>query len=96
MDFCAAIQGRKLVRFTYDGHPRVVIPAAFGNHATTGNLVLRGYQVGGSSSTRTPPLWDLFLVEKMVGVELEGGTFTDTPPDYRPGDKHIAPIQCEL
>lgn len=95
MDICAAIHERMLICFEYDGHPRVVVPAAFGSHASTGNLVLRGYQVGGSSSTRTPPLWNLFLVEKM-GLELEGGAFADDPPGYRKGDKRISPIQCEL
>jgi len=47
MDFCEAIESRRLVEFTYDGHPRVVIPAAYGRHGTTGNPVLRAYQAGG-------------------------------------------------
>ncbi len=59
MDFCTAIKERRLVAFDYDGHPRVVQPAAHGPHVSTGNPVLRGYQVGGTGKTREVPFWDL-------------------------------------
>jgi hypothetical protein len=96
MDICDAIANRHVIRFSYDGHPRTVIPAAYGHHHTTGNEVLRGYQVGGTSSSRTVPLWDLFLIEKMVGYEVTGEQFVDNPPAFARGDKHISPLYCEL
>lgn len=95
MNLCAAIAGRHLVTFRYDGCDRVVIPAAHGTHKTTGNAVLRGYQIRGTSNTRDVPLWDLFLVDKMEGVEILDEAFVDDPPHYRRGDKHIN-ICCEL
>jgi hypothetical protein len=84
-----------LVSFTYDGHERVVVPAAYGTHKTTGNPMLRGYQIRGTSASRTPPLWDLFLVEKMVGFAELDETFADDPPLYERGDKHLN-VECEL
>ncbi len=95
MTICDAIRDRRLIQFSYDGHQRVVIPAAYGRHASTGNEVLRGYQVRGTSSTRTPPLWDLFLVTNMVGLTVLDETFVNDPPQYKRGDKHIN-VVCEL
>jgi hypothetical protein len=96
MDFCEAIASRKLVEFNYDGHSRVVIPAAQGRQATTGNLVLRGYQIGGTGNTRAVPFWDLFLMSKIVSPRLTGGTFAENPPGYKRNDAHISPIGCQL
>ena len=96
MDLCAAITDRHLVSFVYDGHPRIAIPAAYGRHMTTGNVVLRAYQLGGTSSSRSVPLWDLFLVEKMTDFTILDETFAADPPSYAPGDKHMGEIYCQL
>ena len=85
----SAIRDRRLLSFTYDGHFRVVIPVAHGTHISTGNEVLRAYQIRGTSSSRIPPLWDLFRVEKIVNLEVLDETFVDDPLGYACGDKHI-------
>lgn len=95
MNLCAAIAERRVIRFMYDGHERIVIPAAHGTHKTTGNAVLRGYQIRGTSGSRTPPLWDLFLVAKMSSVSILEETFSTDPPGFSRGDKHIN-VCCEL
>lgn len=95
MDLRDAITHRRVVQFVYDGHPRVVHPAAYGRHRTTGNVQLRGYQVAGSSATRVPPLWDLFLVDKIEQLVVLDDTFLDDPPGFKPGDKHLY-VECEL
>ena len=95
MDLCTAITNRQLVSFEYDGHQRIVEPAAHGSQVTTGNAVLRGYQVGGTSSSSTPPLWDLFLVDKIRSFKILDQSFSEIPPGYRQDDKHID-ICCEL
>jgi hypothetical protein len=95
MEICDAISARQVVSFDYDGHPRIVQPAAAGPHATTGNLVFRGYQVGGTGNTRTVPFWDLFLIGKISNFEILDETFEVDPPGYTRGDKHID-VQCEL
>jgi hypothetical protein len=96
MDWCNAIETRSLVRFQYEGHERVVAPAAYGVHATTGNLVLRGYQTGGTSNSRAVPFWSLFLVDQVVGATITGENFSENPPGYTPNDKHIGTIHCQL
>ena len=96
VDLTHAIENRRLVEFIYDGHPRVVIPTAYGIHATTGNSVLRGYQVRGTSKSRTVPLWDLFLIDKMVSPLVLEETFDGEPIGYALNDKHISPIHAQL
>jgi hypothetical protein len=96
VDLSEAIKNRNFVAFHYDGHPRVVVPAAFGIHTTTGNEVLRGYQVEGTGNSRSVPFWDLFLTGKMTNVEILDGQFIEDPPYYSRNDKHIDPIHAQL
>lgn len=96
MDFSEAIRFRRVVAFTYDGHPRVVIPAAYGRHVSTGNLVLRAYQTGGVSTSRAVPFWTLFRVDKIVSPHFTGEVFVENPKDYKIGDEDISPILSEL
>ena len=96
MDIISAINSHRLIEFSYDGHYRKVIPAAYGNQTSTRNKVLRAYQIGGTSSTRTIPLWDLFLVNKISDLTVLDETFSELPPYYKKGDKHINPIEAEL
>lgn len=91
-----AINQRREIEFFYNGHPRVVQPCAHGTHATTANDVVRGYQVGGSSSSRTPPLWDMFIVTKMQGIVVTDRTFSTKPPGYASDDKHMKVIFAQL
>lgn len=94
-DLCSAIAQRRLVAFTYDGFPRVVIPAAHGPHASTSNHVLRGYQVEGGSASRHAPFWSLFTVSKMVGLEVLDQNFDSEPVGYVPNDSDIT-VHCQL
>lgn len=91
----SAISGRQLIEFDYDGHHRVVEPAAHGPHVSSGNHVLRGHQVAGTGKTRAVPFWDLFLVSKMTNLQVTSTTFNSDPPGYVRGDKHIQ-VHCEL
>jgi hypothetical protein len=95
MEFCNAIKNRQLVGFTYDGHPRIVIPAAYGPHVSTGGLKLRGFQVGGSSVSGALPEWRLFSVEKIIGAHILDETFDEPPPGYSRNDDHLNVI-CQL
>jgi len=91
-----AITKRLEIEFVYDGLHRVVQPAAYGTHKSTGNDVLRAYQIGGSSSSRTPPLWDLFLTARIHDLVVSERTFSDDPPHYARNDKHMAHIFAQL
>lgn len=92
MDLSDAIADRRVVTFVYDGHLRVVHPATLGLHVSTGRLSLRGYQVGGTSRSRSVPLWDLFTVAKIEGLVVTAEKFVGNPPGYSPGDKHLRVI----
>ncbi len=91
-----AITQRVEVEFDYDGQPRVVRPAAYGTHKDTGNEVLRGYQVGGRSNSRQPPLWDLFLVDKIINLRVTSRVFAEDPPFYSKNDKAMSAISSQL
>jgi len=91
-----AIQHRLEIVFLYDGQPRIVQPAAHGIHKDTGNEVLRGYQVGGRSNSRQPPLWDLFLVAKIQNLKVTNQGFVPDPPKYSRNDKAMATIHSQL
>ena len=95
MRICDAIREPEPIAFDYGGHHRIVHPAAFGTHITTGNPALRGYQVGGTGSSRAVPFWDLFLLSKIQSLRVLEGHFVDDPPGYKKGDKHLR-VQCEL
>jgi hypothetical protein len=96
LDFSFAIENKLLVHFSYGGHPRIVVPAAYGLHASTHNPVLRGYQVGGTSSSRLVPLWDLFLLDRISDFAVSEEHFEDLPPLYKRDDKDISPIYAQL
>lgn len=91
-----AIRRRLELEFLYDGQPRIVRPAAHGIHKDTGNEVLRGYQVGGRSNSRTIPLWSLFLVNKIQNLVVTDRTFSTTLPGFSRKDKAMSTILAEL
>ena len=96
MEIEHAIANRLQVEFSYDGHYRLVLPGAYGLHATTHRPTLRGYQVGGGSSSRTPPFWSLFSLDRISDFVVSEIRFEENPPDFTPGDKHLNPIIIEL
>jgi len=50
---CNAIQSMCVIKFYYNRKLRIVEPYCYGR-STSGNKVLRGYQIGGSSSSVIP------------------------------------------
>jgi hypothetical protein len=91
-----AIRLRRLLRFYYDGHLRIVQPATYGNHATTGNLTLKAYQVQGTSKSRVVPFWSSFIIDQVERLEMLSESFKDNPPGYREDDSQISPIVAQL
>jgi hypothetical protein len=91
-----AIRERKVITFSYDGHPRTAIPTAIGPHVSTRNDVFRGYQIAGTSKTRAVPLWDLFLVDRVLDLRVTSEQVPTDPPGYQPNDKHISPVEAQL
>lgn len=95
MDISAAILGRNLLSFTYDGFRRTVEPHTYGTD-TKGHLALRAYQVGGGSESGEYVGWKLFHVGDMLGVTVLPQTFTGPRPKYKRGDTAFASIRAQL
>ena len=95
MNFAQVVSDRQVIRFTYDGLPRVVQPATFGV-TTTGKQALRGCLIAGRSKPNYIPCWELYLTDKMVGVEVTGESFAAfRVAGYRMGDSDSMVIIAE-
>lgn len=95
-EVCRAIQTRALLSFTYEGLPRVVIPCALGQHKSTGNLLLRSFQVRGTTESGSLPLWRLYDLSAVSRLEVLSESFEDAPAGYRRSDRAFAAIICQL
>jgi len=95
MDICEAIAGRRLIRFDYHGHSRVVEPHTFGLIGG-GRRAVCGYQVEGSSLSGSVSGWKTFHLDGMTRLELLDRTFVRPRPGYRKGDRGFRRIFCDL
>lgn len=92
---CAAITGRRRLRFEYDGRERIVEPYGHG-WTTAGAEIISGYQIGGHSVGGQVPGWKMFHVAKMTVVRDAGGAFARSQPDYEPGKLRISALCCRV
>ena len=90
-----AIREKRLLSFTYDGHPRIVEPHCYGI-TTASNDALCCYQVGGSGVHADSKPWHLMVCSKIVSLSLLEEKFSVARPGYRRGDKRMVTIYCEL
>lgn len=87
------IEGQYLLQFDYEGEQRIVEPHCYGL-TSKGNEVIRAYQVDGFSSSGKMG-WKLYDLAKADSFEILEDTFA-IRPDYKPGDKGMIEIFCEL
>jgi hypothetical protein len=92
---CDAITTRKLLAFTYDGHPRVVAPYCHG-FTRAGDPVLRAVQLRGTSKSGTFGQGKLWSLSKMRLVRTLAEGFVPNDPDYEPDDAAMAKICCRV
>jgi len=92
---CEAIRTRKLLAFTYEGHPRVVAPYCHG-FTRAGSEVLRAVQLRGSSRSGLFGSGKLWSVSKMRLVRTLDEEFVADDPDYDPNDTAMASIHCRV
>lgn len=95
LNICEAIEKREIIKFYYDGGSRIVEPFCYGENSR-GNIVLRGYQIGGYSTSGESEGWKLFKEDEMVDVSLYGKKFTQIRPHYNPNDKGMVRIICNV
>ena len=92
---CQAISERRVVRFYYDGGVRDVEPNCHGCSKDDNDL-LRGYQVGGYSSSGDSIAWKMFRLDRMSGLVTTAATFRGPRPEYDPNDNSMATVYCCL
>lgn len=90
-----AIREKRVLRFTYKGHARVVEPHAYGRNAK-GDAVLHAYQTTGASASRPPPGWRTFSVAGIEGIEMGEEVFAEAREGYSPNELHLAPLWAEV
>ncbi|GGA39867.1 hypothetical protein [Dyella nitratireducens] len=93
-EIIAAIQGRRLITFTYDGIVREAQPCAVGI-SRAGNEVMRCYQVRGGHVTPGHE-WDFCELSKIRSLVITEDIFHNDPPGYRRGDRGMTKIFAEL
>jgi hypothetical protein len=67
-----AMQRQRTLRFYYKGLLRVVIPTTYG-YTAKGDLLMRGYQVGGYTSSSAAECWRTFKVAEVSRWQLSDG-----------------------
>lgn len=92
---CDAINQRRILRFFYGGGSRLVEPFCYGL-GTSGNDLLRGYQVGGYSQSQSVPFWRLFKVEEITSLSITDDKFSVARPDYNPNDEAMQQVYCRF
>ena len=92
---CEAIETRKLLAFTYEGHARVVAPYCHG-FTRAEHEVLRAVQLRGSSRSGHLGIGKLWSVSKMRLVRTLAEGFLADDPEYEPNDSAMARIHCRV
>lgn len=92
---CRAIHERRVLRFYYDGGIRDVEPHCHGCSKDDNDL-LRGYQIGGYSSSGEPVGWKMFRLDRLSGLVVTETTFHGARPEYDPHDNRMATVYCCL
>ena len=91
----SAIRERAILRFVYNGEPRVVEPQTYGL-SSTGKEVLRAYQTSGGSRTGSTRLAKLFDVSKIVGLEKTSHRFSEALTVHNPKDSAMIEVFATL
>jgi hypothetical protein len=89
---CEAIEKMRIIQFRYDGRVRIVEPFCCGR-STADHSVLRGYQIGGSSSSKSVS-WKLFELAKISQLAILDVVFDGKRRGYNPKDPVMERIYC--
>ena len=90
---CDLLQSGEPVEFSYSGLLRKVVFAAHGRHRTTNKELVRGYQIGGSTSSGSLPTWKLFEVRKILNLKRADSDIASLPVDFRSDDADLV-VHC--
>jgi hypothetical protein len=90
-----SISNQTVLALTYKGIAREVEPHAYGL-GTSGNDLLRCYQVAGGHTSDKPHTWDLLVVGEISGLSDTGRAFGGARPEYKRNDSAMSTIYAQL
>lgn len=88
-----ALRERRVLRFRYRGHQRVVQPHALGRFRN-GRLALLGWQSAGGSRSGPPPGWRAFLLAHIEDFVVTEQAFAPRP-DCEPEKSGLVTVEAE-
>jgi hypothetical protein len=91
---CQAIRERRLIEVVYHDRARVIAPHTYGVD-TTGDELLKGYQVSGDSLGGEVRGWKSLKVAQVSKLKLTALHFHPRP-EYVHGDRALARILCQV
>lgn len=94
-DICDAINQKRVLRFFYDGGFREAEPFCYGM-GTSGNELLRAYQIDGYSTSGNPFGWKLFVVDKISSLTITAQEHIGARADYDPRDHAMTTVYCAI
>lgn len=91
----SAIRNRTILKFIYNGTPRVVEPQTYGL-SKTGKEVLRAYQVSGESRAGVNSMPKLFDLSKITALERTHNRFAEAFPAHNLDDSAMVEVFATL
>lgn len=91
-----AIANRRVLSIHYNGGARIIEPHCYGL-GSSGQELLRCFQVSGHSNSNTPTGWKLMTASNIRNISSQGDTFPGPRPGYNPNrDPAIPTIYGKL
>jgi len=84
----SAIGSRQRVRLFYEPGGRIIEPHALG-YGSSGQILLRAFQVDGASASHEPQHWKLFRLDRVKNADIDPTPFSGPRDGYRRGDSHM-------
>jgi hypothetical protein len=92
---CDALRSGHVLQLRYDGYTREVEVHAIG-FTKENNAVMRVWQVAGGSVSNEPVGFKLLRVDEATGAFVTNQRSLAPRPGYKPGDRVMRVITCEL
>lgn len=92
---CEALTKGVCLELMYNGYSRIVEVHCVGI-TTKGNPGMRVWQVRGGSVSNEPVGWKMLLLDEAVGAQLTTEKSQAPRTGYKPGDKGMRSITCEV
>lgn len=93
-DLVRAIENQLVIRLHYTEGYRSIEPYAYGL-GTSGNKLLRGYQISGASESGSSTGWKLFKLDEISSLTVTEDTFS-IRSQYKKGDKAMTRIYAQV